>query len=135
MNLWGVSGAFYTCAAISGAVTLLAAAFITETHPPAARGGGGAPEAKGPAAGNEGKEGKEDPPPARAAGAAGAAGSGGGEGFGVVIWACTGSMFCNAFCFSIMNGLAAITINVQLGWGPTETGIFRPRPPGAVKRP
>ena len=112
VEMWGVSGAFYTCAAISGAVLLLAATSIQETNPSVI-----ARTQQHAAAGTAGG-GK----PWGGAGGGGAAPA--PEKFGVVIWACAGSMFLNAFCFSIMNGLAAITINVQFGWGPTETGIF-----------
>lgn len=117
VEAWGVSEAFYVCAALSGCVFLVALGTIVETNPavlarkglPAiGRTGHGGPP---PAGGKPG--GKPGPQAAPAA-----------PGFGPVIWACAASMFLNSVCFSTMNGLAALTLNIQFGWAATQTGIF-----------
>ena len=102
-----LSGAFFVCAALSGAVTVLACFKVEETNPAVtgqAAAAAGPPDKKGP------PQGKPDAQPSK--------------GFGLPIWGCVLSMFLNAFCFSTMNALATLTINVQFGWGPTEIGIF-----------
>ena len=108
----GVAGAFFVCAALSGAVTVLACLKVEETNPAVtgkqqAAAAAGPPDKKGP------PQGKPDAQPSAPS-----------KGFGLPIWGCVLSMFLNAFCFSTMNALATLTINVQFGWGPTEIGIF-----------